>query len=119
MKRQAIFALLVALVSTSSVAAPDLSGCKLSVYKVDPKHSTLGAQILAPDQVVSIARFQTGIPDEIAWQVQLTTTGAVANKSFSSKNIGNQIAILCNGKEISRPTIEGPSGATFVFTSGT
>jgi preprotein translocase subunit SecD len=118
MKRRAISALLASLISTSSVAASDLSGCKLSVYKVDAKHSTLGDEILAPEQVISIARFQAGFADEVAWQVQLTPAGASANKNFSSQNIGNKIAILCNGKEVSRPTIAGPSGATFVFTTG-
>ena len=118
MKLQVIFALAAAAFAGPSFAAPDLSSCKISVYQVKAEHSTLGAEVLAPDHVISIARFQTGFPGVIAWQVKLTSTGAASNSRFTSKNIGQKIAILCNGKEVARPTIVAPSGATFVFTTG-
>ena len=118
MKPQVIFALSAATFAGPSFAAPDLSSCEMSVYQVNAEHSTLGAEILAPDQVISIARFQTDFPSEVAWQVKLTSSGTASNSRYTSKNVGKKIAILCNGEEVARPTIVAPSGATFVFTTG-
>lgn len=48
----------------------------------------------------------------------MVLTGAAANRTYSSGHVGGTIAILCDGKEVSRPTIQGESGEAFVFTTG-
>jgi len=96
-------------------AQPALS-CKLSIYALGANQSSLGKQIVGPDQVVS-ASYGTSkiVTGGTVLQVHLTTSGAAANREFSANNIGKKIAILCNGKVLVQPTIAGQSGATFVI----
>jgi preprotein translocase subunit SecD len=110
------FVLAAMLLSAWSFAAQPALGCKLSIYSLDANQSSLGEQIVSPDQVVSASY---GISKIVAGgsilQVHLTTSGATANRDFTINNIGKKIAILCNDKVIARPTIAGQSGATFVI----
>jgi preprotein translocase subunit SecD len=116
MKKLALVAIAAGLLPSALLAASGLPDCKISVYALDAKHSSLGRRFLGPNDVVSVARVEIAVPGMVGWEVQLTDAGASANTDFSSKNIGKQIAILCDGKGVSRPTIEGASTSTFIFT---
>lgn len=116
MKSSLLFVLAAMLLPAWSFAAQPALGCKLSIYALGGTPSSLGKRIVGPDQVVSASYSQSKIvPGGTVLQVHLTTSGAAANRDFSTNNIGKKIAILCNGNVLARPTIAGPSGATFVI----
>ena len=119
LKRIPAWLALLAGLSGCAVAPPgQLPNCKLSVREWDAARAALGPIVLRPEDIASVTAFDAGVPGQSGWQVRLTDAGATANRKYSSAHLGGTIAILCDGKEVSRPTIQGESGDAFVFTTG-
>jgi len=118
------FALVLAGVSKSSQSLAandegrDLAYCKLSVYGVEKDGTINPKRVLGPEHVKSIQAVDEppslGAVD-VEWIVKLTREGGKLNRAYSASNIGNQIALFCNGHEVSRPYIADESGDEFVI----
>jgi hypothetical protein len=108
-------ALAAVLLPGGCFAAQPALGCKLSIYALGLDQSSLGKRIVGPDQVVSASYGKSSIIDGgTALRVHLSASGALANRTFTAKNIGRRIAILCDSQVLTRPVIVSQSGATFV-----
>lgn len=115
MKSPLPFVLTSLLFPGCAFAAQPALSCRLSIYALGAAPSSLGKEIVGPDQVVSASyAASTIVVGGTVLRVHLTKSGAAANRDFSAHNIGKKIAILCGDKVVARPTIAGQSGETFV-----
>jgi len=108
-------ALAAVLLPGSCFAAQPALGCKLSIYALGPDQSSLGKRIAGPDQVVSASYKSSIIDGGTVLRVYQSASGALANRTFTAKNIGRRMAILCDGQVLARAVIASQSGATFVI----
>ena len=114
-----VLAVFVAATVLMAGNAQALSDCQLHVYAVDDQGHLAASYALGPEHVQSIEPFDSGVLGEELWHVTLTPEGADINSQFSAEQIGRQIAILCDGVELVRPSVRGSSHESFVFSAPT
>lgn len=83
---------------------PVLDGAPASEARIRPEHVS---------RIVGTIDEPTGMS---RWEVELTADGAAINRDFSRESVGEEIAIFCGDKEVSRPTVVAPSSDSFAFT---
>lgn len=95
----------------------DLSGCTLSLYPVNKAGAVESVPFIRPKHVVKIESYDDpDVPELARWLVSLNSEGAEINHAYTTRNVGGEIAVHCDGIEVSRPVILTPiPGEEFVF----
>jgi preprotein translocase subunit SecD len=104
--------LFLSLLATVQPSQVDTSAdtCKFFLYPVTEDGQVGASPIITPNQVSSLDfRAADAMPGSKRWRITLTAEGASANEAYSKAHLGEQIAIFCGSKEVSRPTIQGQS----------
>lgn len=112
MNKVAVAALLCA---ASSAFADDLPDCQLSLHAVTQDGSVVQDPFVSSRDVVSITPAEVQWSGAGFWLVTLSESGARANHEYTSKSVGQRIAVLCDGREVVRPVIRTPSRGQLVF----
>ena len=118
------FLLLLLLAGCAATDAPTASSaslgelnkaCPVTVREVLANGSVSRNEIIRPEHVLSIEPGPNGDPQDMSLQVTLDTVGSQRMHTYTSDNVGGQLATFCGDTEVSRATIREPFSNRFII----
>ena len=107
------------LLAAGAACAEDLPRCKVSVFHLNEMGALGSEPVLGPEHIQKVEPFKDVVgeafPEITQWLVTLNAKGAEISRSYTARNLGRKVAVLCDGREVSRPVIRSVLRDQLVF----